>query len=907
MSTDPQYEHISSHSEKCLSGPMPTLHPQYLHHQQRHLQIPLQHQQQGRLQSENAQENNNELYRGVDGLLCINRAADLVVHGSIVVVSAYAFGSAISIALFESNHKYTPATAFFLFLVMDLSFVTASIYARLGWWGRTPAGMEQFRKCMQARLPTSDGADLKAQQQPKAYKWTVSSAVFLIADKPRLWIQTGVAALCFLAASMQWYKFQNAYKCKGPPVAFQFPCSTAKGAIASTFLVGFMWTAWFGWWLYQVRRYKQTIVMPSGHDKIEQGQQGDIWISMPDDRNNVGRMREGSSLSQDIVNPSEKTQSACQLNPSQKYQASQARASPSPLSTKNKTRQSIASGTSTESTLGLGIGIYGESIIDGIDLSLTQTENNQYNSNSSGSNNSQDSSDDDIIAMKMNPSDTATATRAIPGDSMREATGYNSSIGHIKHHVYSTSLSNINHVCSLEPGISPSDAGHVGRARRNSISSVRLRDHARIFNDSNSNIHGGYCNRGTPLIHSGSCDIIGGRGLSWNRPINSSKSLSPGSTTPTTPLSRGEMGYLGAGTMRVLNNASRSVSMGHIAAFNNMNANGSTMASVTITGSVASSPHGSPAFDLPVTSGSTRSHQPTSSFSGSNSSGGRSLSYYPSSLAEAETAEQSMDEHLKAIRRRSFIADLESTSKDLMSITDSMFAPGSPVSAAPARTGSFRMSFSSPNLTAYRRRSSLGMISVLNPLVTSLVGSDASSTPSSNASSSCSITDSGNLNESKDDILSFDLKQRCAQAVSAEELLRSEYGDLYFSLPKSRSDILVNSPLESSNPSLGFNSATTATGLPLNLILSRSRSHSASSASTSRTNSSGESDSSHLTSLSNEKSRAIPQHMRPPRIVLNRVLIGGCAAQTKDEKLQQHLQKKPQQPQQQEDRQGVLH
>jgi hypothetical protein len=205
---------------------------------------------------------------------------------------------------------------------------------------------------------------------------------------------------------------------------------------------------------------------------------------------------------------------------------------------------------------------------------------------------------------------------------------------------------------------------------------------------------------------------------SLNKVMSGGTPFSPAVSTPSTPLTRGGMGYMGAGTMKALR-ASRSVSIGHIASFNNP---------LSIAGSAAPSVQSSPAIgplEVVGTSCSMRSHQSMPSDFGPGFIGPSSTHLL--TPAEADAAEQSMGEHLRAIRRRSCAEVMNSprNSEDpvaaMMAKTEAMFAPGltpSPITPSSSR-GAFRMSFSTPNLNPNLRRTSLGLKSVLNSIVSS--------------------------------------------------------------------------------------------------------------------------------------------------------------------------------------------
>ncbi|GJJ76619.1 hypothetical protein EMPS_08978 [Entomortierella parvispora] len=391
--------------------------------------------------------------------------------------------------------------------------------------------------------------------------------------------------------------------------------------------------------------------------------------------------------------------------------------------------------------------------------------------------------------------------------------------------------------------------------------------------------------------------------------------FSPTVTTPTTPLSRGEIGYMGNQTLKAFHTIPRSASMGYIAAVNNMNANNAVVSSVA-SSSGSNSIQGSPifnnggSFDDTTTPNSLRSYRSMSSFFGQQ---GRRQSQ-----SDALAAEKSLDEHLKAIRRRSFAAEVMNSpggalsptciditlSQELVDADQTLEGfegnSGSPRSVAPSRgKGNFRMSFSSPNMGTLQRRSSLALKSVLNSIVSSPVVSSSSSVISSSSSGSSGPSSPQHQSE--------------LPPPSAQDLLRAEYGSIYTDVMQQLSSSSVGAeqgltmiqdlddrlqPYAASGGSDESAAAAAATAHQQSLLQSsapsvsssatpqrRSRSGSVSSAWTARTSSSGSSDSnnsthSNLTSLSNEDRRNSVNGNNnptlkppgPPPTVMNRVL-----------------------------------
>ncbi|KAG0098209.1 hypothetical protein BGZ93_000811 [Podila epicladia] len=426
-------------------------------------------------------------------------------------------------------------------------------------------------------------------------------------------------------------------------------------------------------------------------------------------------------------------------------------------------------------------------------------------------------------------------------DSTEVATGYQ----YIRR-TGSISGSSISHGSIAPSEVTSSDGPERSR-------SERLRDHAKIFpkvRSSAGSLHEPYSNRNTPLLYS--------RELAQVSPA-----LSPNISTPTTPLSRGEIGYMGHQTMKALHTVPRSASLGYMAAFNNMSA-----------ASVQASPvMGAAGFDFAGTPISARS-QRTMSFAGSSC-----INFQ----GDAATAEQSMDEHLKSVRRRSF-ANEAGTGSMILNIGEPLSSSGPvnpPNEANSPPRSNFRMSFSSPNLSNFRRKSSLGLKSVLNSLVTSPV-SDSVSDVSSDASSPTSIlsgdTDSISISQQSNSSGG----RGDGVSVSAQDLLQLEYGEIFATLQRSHSALTLtdlNSPL----PMHPYSSP--GSGAPS--TISRPRSGSGSSAHTSRSTSSSKtcssvSSSSTASTLTGPlpgedkvRSASSGKLAGPPLSFMNRILVGG--------------------------------
>ncbi|CAO3564604.1 unnamed protein product [Mortierella alpina] len=473
------------------------------------------------------------------------------------------------------------------------------------------------------------------------------------------------------------------------------------------------------------------------------------------------------------------------------------------------------------------------------------------------------------------------------------------------------------------------DQGEMSVAAVERSRSERMRDHAKIFRPARSTsavIHEAYSNRGTPILQSSGSSLREVSSFPYSpspsmmflMKINSATPYSPSihqPMTPTTPvISRGGMGYMGKETMKALNTLPRSTSVGHMTAPGSVGAYGSRAPSVQASPMVMSMPGVD--FTIAETPCSLRSHRSMSSFLGPGlpsataaaaaaAAGGMGLPFYQQSQAEAFAAEQSMDEHLRALRRRSYVAEVmqspaagSTASMDPLNNEESSFAkaasvftPGSPAGAAAAGGAGmdaegFRMSFSSPNLASLRKRSSLGLKSVLSSIVSTPVALSEASSFSSSTSSGSSTSSSprspvmvqspiGSFSDTSTALTRHaQPQQQQQQMVSAQELLLAEYGDLIPPWPPYSNEPLTgHSPsstkLETFN-SPGHDLSTaetmfTATS-PLVTPFSRLRSASMSSANTThsvmttRTSSSISSDSnastiSTMTSLSNEEKR----------------------------------------------------
>ncbi|KAF9186271.1 hypothetical protein BGZ51_002123 [Haplosporangium sp. Z 767] len=562
-------------------------------------------------------------------------------------------------------------------------------------------------------------------------------------------------------------------------------------------------------------------------------------------------------------------------------------------------------GHDSSSSLRLGIDICTKSFMDESDLLLEID-----NANSSKEMNHQKSISDSI-KVEIEDGRNSIAPKSTSHDNLYREDGHHHSNNLNKANL---SLDNIDRVqyagtASLVPlerlatqSIRSGSSSHQGFVTGSR--SERLRDHAKIFpvaRSSTNNVNEAMSSRGTPLIHSTSCEVL------YRPPsmmaFDSSGLVSPNVTTPTTPFSRGGIGYMGKHTTKTLNSLQQSSSIGFVAAVDSMSASDAISRPSSVQGSpmIGQSCFGSstPVIDHVGTPNSLRSFRSMSFF------GPGPASSYPQTQDEIAAAEQSMDEHLRAIRRRSFVTGVMKDpafmgygdgasrmgTKELIAANAAIFGPGFPSEGmAMQSTGSFRMSFSSPNLSAFRKRPSSGLKSILNSLVSSPYASDpenSSSTSSSGVSSPRLENEIINSPNSADDscVSSLGTQRKREQTVSAQELLQAEYGSLLLNLPRSNSVQTLNEADANFQPNMtpGGDRYNNGQG-------PRPRSNSISSVGTSRsgsttkTNSSASSDStaSTLTSLSNEDKIALENETAwgskkragPSSPFMNRILVG---------------------------------
>ncbi|KAG0034004.1 hypothetical protein BGZ81_006516 [Podila clonocystis] len=788
----------SFQSSNPLASSSTSIHPlQHLPEQQQHQQQ--QQQQYHNIQQQptfrEAQDLEDEA-SPVAHITSVNRAVEMAIHGIQAFVSIYAVSSIISAIRFQSAHKFTSLTAWFLFLVTGVSFLMASTYILLAWWSRTSGGLDSIKACLQA-------GNTKRTPAP----WVIRTAVLLISIRTRMGILLAMTVTTLLAAVMQQFKIRNSSNCNAFPVPFRHFCHTTKAAVTSAFMSCFFWGVWFAYWFYMTY-YKNRLqkVLERQHSR----QHGEVLISMPDDEEHVRATKDRELRASEMSEVrAENDSTVIPVPHPQPYQGlSGLHQHDQENQPANNRAQHVAEKDIQEAFRHISIG--GE-------------DNQDPDPNSLG------------LGIDIHKQFNLDSTEVASGNEYIRRAG-------------SISGSSIGHGSIAPSEVTSSDGPERSR-------SERMRDHAKIFSKARSStgsIHEACSNRNTPLLYS--------REL-----VQISPAISPNMSTPTTPLSRGEIGYMGNHTIKALHTVPRSASMGYIAAFNNMTAH-SAAASVQ-----ASPVVGAVSFDFTGTPVSVRSQ----SFAGS--------SYLPIP-ADAAAAEQSMDEHLKAVRRRSYATEA-GTGSMILNMDDllSNSGPADPPNEVDSSSRSnFRISFSTPNLSNFRRRSSLGLMSVLNSLVTS-PALDSVSDVSSEASSPRSI-----LSHEGHDTDSVSLSQQSnisgggdGVSVSAQDLLQLEYGEIFAALQRSHSALTLT---DLNNPLPMHPYSAPGSGAPS--IISRRRSgsvsssHTSHSTSTTRTNSSESSSSTASTltgSISGEdKARASSKSKLPvpPLSFVNRILVG---------------------------------
>ncbi|KAF9138904.1 hypothetical protein BGX30_008605 [Mortierella sp. GBA39] len=780
---------------------------------------------------------------------------ELGLHGTIAFLSIYAVCSILTTIWFQNLHGYTSLTALFLFLVTTASFVMAVGYMILAWWVRTTEGAAHVRSHLllqrNGRLssdvetststtkPNNGEAATLPRNTKLATRAVVRVSIILISPLPRLCILIGLAVACFLAATMQWYKIRNGIDCAAVAHQYRHFCVTTKAAVTSTTVAACFWIVWLGLWFrrsYSPYKDEKKVDEQYRGQESDVGHREEVMIAMPDEARGVSRVAdEGQPFT-----PTQRDK-----NTSMEYlQNNQTPHSKSPQQHQKKAVDA------NDSSLGLGIDI-------------TATTNGDSGAGIGAS------------TLLNTAFDSSTPHLPVRSKFMRDA-----------------------ETASIA-GNSATSIARESIFEREKPNPGRIRDHAKVFplaRASVSSLHEaapGGSTRGTPVFYNAGSPAqfaTGGGGS----PFVS------GATTPTTP--RARAGYMGKDTFKAFNNLPRSSSMGAIA---NMNP---TVPSF--------STHASP---IPNSNHFGESYN---SFTGTPRSY-RSMTAFPQSPADAAWAEQSMDEQLKIIRRRSFASEvmnspggsasmLESAQMNSPSLmatpfgsggggseVGSIMGMGSPSSVLSRSKGKFRAAFSSPSLNTLaggsgRRRSSLGITSMINSIANSPAGSDGSSpssyyspvesatTPRSTDYSSLYRRGSDAETANSDNDGQFSLygstsnsrNRRQHLTISAQDLLRTEYGDLYPVLPGAELD-----DMENVNPETGSIAS-----------MGRPRSNSVSSAGTSR--SSGGS-SSHSTS--NEQGQGRVKQPGPPNSFMNKVRTG--AGNNRSPRKQQQKQQQQQQQQ----------
>ncbi|KAF9906314.1 hypothetical protein EC991_000802 [Linnemannia zychae] len=672
----------------------------------------------------------------------------------------------------------------------------ATGYMVLAWWARTSEGSAHTRAYFQQgdRLDTATKSKSGTLSRVELVtRSIVRISTFLISPLPRLCILIGFTAASFLAAIMQWYKIRNAVDCAVLAPEYRRFCVTTKAAVTSTTVAAFVWLLWLGLWFRRSYRFSRA-EQKANEEQQQQLQAGghgeEILIAMPDEVHVTGGKQDVGSAGSKVAGMNQllyHSQHGIQMDSHMQHLHNNSQATKGKSLQQPQKQMAFTPETAVDekdSSLGLGIDITNG--VNGIGTSGSH----------SGSN----------------------TTNATTFDSMTPIAS------RFKQHMDVETASIV--------GKNATTIARDSIFERTKPNPGRLRDHAKIFpiaRTSASSLQeatAGNSNRGTPVFYATGSPAQLSTSQSAVR-ISGSPSLS-GANSPTTPL--GRAGYMGRETYKAYNNVPRSASMGAIAAFSHMNTIGSSP-----------SAHASPIPNhhfgdgsIVGTPRSLRSHM--------------SMATFPQSSTEAALAEQSMDEQLKAIRRRSFASEVMRSPGGPASLLESAqmnspclgtprsdfgnAVPGSPSSIISRGKGKFRAAFSSPSLNTAigtaRRRSSLGMSSMINSIVNSPVDSDSPSDyssaessitpPSANSPARCG---SDSDNDGRSSVYSTS-QRRQQMTFSAQELLRAEYGDLYPALPGS-SELGVN---DVENMNLDTESISSSMGRP--------RSNSVSSAGTSR-------------------------------------------------------------------------
>ncbi|KAG9065679.1 hypothetical protein KI688_001968 [Linnemannia hyalina] len=761
---------------------------------------------------------------------------ELGLHGTIAFLSIYAVYSILTTIWIQNLHGYTSLTTLLLFLVTAASFVMAVGYMILAWWVRTAEGAAHVRSHLllqrSGRLlsdvetsalttkPNNGEAVTLPRTTKPATRAVVRVSIFLISPLPRLCTLIGLAVACFLAALMQWYKIRNGIDCAAVAHQYRHFCVTTRAAVISTTVAACFWTVWLGLWFrrsYSPYKDGQKVGEQYRGQESSAGHREEIVIAMPDEVHGVSRVADDGKP----FTPTQRNK-----NTSMEYlQNNQTPHSKSPQQYQKKAVDV------NDLSLGLGIDI----------TAITNGDSGAGTGASTLLNTAFDSSTPHLPVRSKFMRDAETAS--IAGNS-------------------ATSIA--------RESIFEREKPNLGR----------IRDHAKVFPMARASVSSlqeaaaGGSTRGTPVFYnvgSPAQFATGGGGS----PFVS------GATTPTAP--RARAGYLGKDTFKALNNLPRSSSMGAIA---NMNP-------------------AAPLFSTHASPISNNNHfgESYNGFAGTPRSC-RSMTAFPQSPADAAWAEQSMDEQLKIIRRKSFASDVMNSPGGSASMLESAQMNSPSVMATPiggggsGSEGKFRAACSSPSLNTLaggsgRRRSSLGITSMINSMVNSPAGSDGPSpssyyspvesatTPRSTDYSShyrrgsdAETTNSDNNGQSSlYGSTSNSRNRRQHLTISAQDLLRTEYGDLYPVLPGAELD-----DMENINPETGSIAS-----------MGRPRSNSVSSVGTSR--SSGGS-SSHSTS--NEQGQGRVKQPGPPNSFMNNARTG--AGNHRSPRKQQQKQQQQQQP-----------
>ncbi|KAG0378364.1 hypothetical protein BGX24_004022 [Mortierella sp. AD032] len=665
---------------------------------------------------------------------------ELGLHGTIAFLSLYAVCSILATIRFQNLHRYTSLTALFLFFVTGASFVMSIGYMVLAWWTRTPEGSTHIRFHLQQQQQQQRGVtDVEGLAVSKSgdtlsraelvTRAIVRICVFLVSPLPQLCILIGLTATTFLAALMQWYKIRNAVDCATLAPEYRHFCATTKAAVSSTTAAAFVWMLWLVLWFrwsYRFSRAEREADVQQQPQRLQSGAHGEeILIAMPDEAHVVRSKQEVESGISRIANTS---QSFNHTQRNTHVDSHLQYLSNNSQSSKGKPLQQ-------QMALSPGMAADANDSSLGLGIDITNRDNGAGTSSSySGSNTT-----------------TVTAFESMTPIASRFKLMDAETVSIVGKNATSIARESIFVQEKPNPG--------------------RLRDHAKIFPLARASVSSlqeataAGSNRGTPVFHAARSPAQ----LATSQVLARSPSGS-GAITPTTPVARA--GYMGKDTYKAFNNVPRSASMSAIATYNKVNPGAS------------SSAHASPIpnhhhyhhfgdGNIIGTPNSIRSH--------------RSMAAFPQSPAEYALAEQSMDEQLKAIRRRSFANDVINSPTGSASLLESAQMnspclgtphsefgggqPGSPTSILSRGKGKFRAAFSSPNLNTAigigRRRSSLGMSAMINSIVNSPVDSDSFTSASYHSPAESSATPPRSANSS----------------LRRGKLLRAEYGDLYPTLP----------------------------------------------------------------------------------------------------------------------------